>query len=82
VGITAARTALAFAHGRRPDALKTWSILRPRRYDARVATALLDAVRLGSDSLSRVVAPAPASASDHRRPVSIVPAGARAGDKP
>jgi nucleoside-diphosphate-sugar epimerase len=44
-GLTAARTALALAHGQLPTRLAAWSILRPRRYDARLTTAMFDAVR-------------------------------------
>jgi predicted dehydrogenase/nucleoside-diphosphate-sugar epimerase len=43
-GVTAARAGLALAHGRRPARLAAWSILRPRRYDARVSAALFAAV--------------------------------------
>ena len=43
-GVMAARAGLALAHGQRPTRLAAWSILRPRRYDARVATALFAAV--------------------------------------
>jgi len=39
------RTVLALAHGKRPEPLSPWSILRPRRFDARPSTALFDRVR-------------------------------------
>ena len=45
LGIMAARTVQSAAHGRLPVRLAAWSILRPRRYDARVATRVLDAVQ-------------------------------------
>jgi nucleoside-diphosphate-sugar epimerase len=44
LAISAARTILSAAHGRLPVRLAAWSILRPRRYDARVAARVLDAV--------------------------------------
>ena len=40
-GLTAARTLMSFASGRWPDRLDAWSVLRPRRYDARLAAATL-----------------------------------------
>ena len=43
IGITTARTLLSVARGRLPERLAVWSILRPRRFDARLATILLDA---------------------------------------
>jgi predicted dehydrogenase/nucleoside-diphosphate-sugar epimerase len=43
LGIMAARTVLAAARGQLPARLDVWSILRPRRYDARVATTVLEA---------------------------------------
>jgi predicted dehydrogenase/nucleoside-diphosphate-sugar epimerase len=42
-GLTAIRTAVSIAHGRRPEKLAAWSILRPRRYDARLSTTVLEA---------------------------------------
>ncbi|HET9271674.1 MAG TPA: hypothetical protein VFO31_26030, partial [Vicinamibacterales bacterium] len=44
-GLTAARTVLSLARGRRPEPLAAWSILRPRRYDTRVAAAALGTAR-------------------------------------
>jgi len=44
-GITAARTAMSLAHRRLPTRLAAWSVLRPRRYDARVAAEVLAACR-------------------------------------
>jgi predicted dehydrogenase/nucleoside-diphosphate-sugar epimerase len=49
-GLSAAHTALSLGHGRWPDRLAAWSILRPRRYDTRVASAVLEAARLGTDA--------------------------------
>lgn len=42
-GLVAARTVLSIAHGTLPERLAAWSVLRPRRYDSRLATALLQA---------------------------------------
>jgi predicted dehydrogenase/nucleoside-diphosphate-sugar epimerase len=44
-GVMAARTVLSLGRGRLPEKLAVWSILRPRRYDARVAAAVLEAAR-------------------------------------
>ena len=44
-GITAARTAMSLANRRLPTRLAAWSVLRPRRYDARVAAEVLAACR-------------------------------------
>jgi len=49
--LTTARAGRALAHGRRPGRFAAWSILRPRRYDARLATALLDAVARDADAV-------------------------------
>ena len=49
MGIPAARALLSLAHGRWPERLAAWSVLRPRRYDPRLAAALLDAAR-GDDA--------------------------------
>jgi predicted dehydrogenase/nucleoside-diphosphate-sugar epimerase len=43
LGIVTARTILSAAHGHLPVRLAAWSILRPRRYDARVAARVLGA---------------------------------------
>jgi hypothetical protein len=45
LGIMTARTVLSAAHGHLPLRLAAWSILRPRRYDARVAATVLEAVQ-------------------------------------
>jgi len=47
-GITAARVALALTEGRLPERCASWSILRPRRYDSRLAGLMLDATRRAS----------------------------------
>ena len=44
-GLTTARVLLSLARGRLPERLAAWSILRPRRYDARQADTLLAATR-------------------------------------
>jgi predicted dehydrogenase/nucleoside-diphosphate-sugar epimerase len=44
-GLSAARVGFSLAHARWPDRLAAWSILRPRRYDARLASAVLAADR-------------------------------------
>jgi predicted dehydrogenase/nucleoside-diphosphate-sugar epimerase len=46
-GLTAARTVLSVARGRRPEPLAAWAVLRPRRYDTRVAAAMLGRAREG-----------------------------------
>jgi predicted dehydrogenase/nucleoside-diphosphate-sugar epimerase len=48
VGISAARAAFALADGRLPERCASWSILRPRRYDSRLASVILDATRRDS----------------------------------
>ena len=45
LGLTAARAASSLCRGRRPDGLAVWSILRPRRYETRLAAELLEAAR-------------------------------------
>jgi predicted dehydrogenase/nucleoside-diphosphate-sugar epimerase len=47
-GITAVRIAFAVAEGRWPERCAAWAILRPRRYDTRLASNMLDAARLAS----------------------------------
>ena len=44
LGLTSARTLLSLSQGRWPERLSAWSILRPRRYDARLASATLGVV--------------------------------------
>src|SRR6185436_6201222 len=63
-GVTAARAALSLAKGKWPESMKAWSILRPRRYDARLASALLEAaqrdaagLRLGDDTMRAASVP-------------------------
>ena len=43
--IVAARALQSLVHGRLPTRLAAWSILRPRRYDSRMATKVLAACR-------------------------------------
>ena len=45
IGLTAVRAAASVCRGRRPERLAAWSILRPRRYDARLSSAMLEATR-------------------------------------
>ena len=45
LGLTAARALLSLGRGRLPDGLAAWSILRPRRYDTRLAAAMFEAAR-------------------------------------
>ena len=45
LGLTAARAASSLSRGRRPGGLAVWSILRPRRYDTRLAAEMLESVR-------------------------------------
>jgi nucleoside-diphosphate-sugar epimerase len=44
-GLTAARLLLSVVRGRLPEPLAAWSILRPRRYDTRVAAAMIGTAR-------------------------------------
>jgi predicted dehydrogenase/nucleoside-diphosphate-sugar epimerase len=44
-GLTVVRAMFSMACGRRPERLAAWSILRPRRYDARLSKTVLEAVR-------------------------------------
>jgi predicted dehydrogenase/nucleoside-diphosphate-sugar epimerase len=48
LGIIAARIVLSLARGRLPARLAAWSILRPRRYDSRLAAAVFEAARQGT----------------------------------
>jgi predicted dehydrogenase/nucleoside-diphosphate-sugar epimerase len=50
-GISAARVAFALADGRLPERCASWSILRPRRYDSRLASVMFDATRRASTAL-------------------------------
>jgi nucleoside-diphosphate-sugar epimerase len=45
-GLVAARSAIALLQGQMPARFAAWSILRPRRYDARVSARVLDAAHL------------------------------------
>lgn len=45
LGLTAARALLSLGRGRLPDRLAAWSILRPRRYDTRLAAAISEVAR-------------------------------------
>jgi hypothetical protein len=56
VGLTAARAAASLARGRMPARLAAWSILRPRRYDARLATEVLEATGRQTSAPARGVA--------------------------
>jgi predicted dehydrogenase/nucleoside-diphosphate-sugar epimerase len=47
--VVAARSAVALAHFHWPQPLAVWSILRPRRYDASVAEAVLEAAQREAD---------------------------------
>ena len=49
LGVVTARTLLSLGRGRLPERVAAWSILRPRRYDPTVATALLEASRPDDD---------------------------------
>jgi len=52
-GIITARTLLSLVHGKLPEPLAAWSILRPRRFDPTVAATMLDAVATnGSDRIA------------------------------
>ena len=44
-GISAARIALALAEGRLPERCASWSILRPRHYESKLAAGVLDQAR-------------------------------------
>jgi predicted dehydrogenase/nucleoside-diphosphate-sugar epimerase len=44
-GLTVARTAFSLARGQRPERLAAWSVLRPRRYDSRLSSTVLEASR-------------------------------------
>lgn len=45
VGLTVARTAIGLSRGRLPERLAAWSVLRPRRYDPRLAASVLESAR-------------------------------------
>jgi len=55
-GLVVAQTAMALLHGRMPGRLAVWSILRPRRYDARLTTSVLEAARLNAIAASALPA--------------------------
>ena len=46
VGLMTARAMASLRHGRLPEKLAAWSILRPRHYDSGVAATLLEATRV------------------------------------
>jgi hypothetical protein len=48
-GVMAARKVIGLLTGNRGESLGVWSVLRPRRYDTRLSSALFDAV--GSDAV-------------------------------
>ena len=50
LGLMTARATLSLLHGRVPEKLAAWSILRPRHYDAGVAATLLEAARVNVPS--------------------------------
>jgi nucleoside-diphosphate-sugar epimerase len=62
LGIMMARTVLSAAHGRLPVRLAAWSVLRPRRYDSRLAARVLDAVQ--SDSRGAKPTPEPGTSRE------------------
>jgi predicted dehydrogenase/nucleoside-diphosphate-sugar epimerase len=43
LGLKTTRTAISLGRGRWPEPLAVWSILKPRRYDTRLATGMLEA---------------------------------------
>jgi nucleoside-diphosphate-sugar epimerase len=43
LAIATARTLVSLSRGQRPEKFSPWSVLKPRRYDSRLATTLLDA---------------------------------------
>jgi hypothetical protein len=45
LAIVIGRALLSILHGRLPSRFAAWSILRPRRYDDRIATKVLAACR-------------------------------------
>jgi predicted dehydrogenase/nucleoside-diphosphate-sugar epimerase len=51
LGLKIARAAISLGRGRWPEALAVWSILRPRRFDTRLATGMLEA----ADASARAV---------------------------
>jgi predicted dehydrogenase/nucleoside-diphosphate-sugar epimerase len=59
-GVSTLRLLAALAHGRLPDRLAVWSILRPRRHDVSVSRELLEAARRAADL--------PAEAGSHVTP--------------
>ena len=54
LGLTAARTAISLCGGRWPETLAAWSILRPRRYDTRLAKEMLGAAGKNAAASSSV----------------------------
>jgi predicted dehydrogenase/nucleoside-diphosphate-sugar epimerase len=85
LGLMAVRTVLSLAHGRLPARLAAWSILRPRRYDARLGAAVLAAARRdthATDVTAHVLDPsldgAPGSESPARAGRDLVPGSGQA----
>ena len=88
LGLMAARTVLALARGRLPARLAAWSVLRPRRYDARLTAAVLEATRRNArarqapDAAQRVLDPwfeeAPDNGLPGRAGRDLVPGSGRA----
>ena len=56
IGLMTARTLFSLARRQRPTRLAAWSILRPRRYDARLAGEVLAATRDARDSQATDIA--------------------------
>lgn len=46
LGLMTARTIVSLGYGQRPEKLSVWSVLRPRRFDSRLAAVVLDAANL------------------------------------
>ena len=68
--VTAIRAAFSLCRGQRPGGLAAWSILRPRRYDARLAAEMLESVREDAcDALITDVAETPAREAPAKRPL-------------
>ena len=49
LGITTARTMISLGRGKRPDKLAVWSVLKPRRFNSRVAATVLEAATSSDD---------------------------------
>ena len=55
LGLMTARTIVSLGYGQRPEKLSVWSVLRPRRFDSRLAAVVLDAANLNDTDQSRLV---------------------------